>query len=98
MTSDRICWPEGKSFAFTVFDDPDFQTLDDGPAVYSFLQDLGFRTTKGVWTLPGPRTDHGVTCADARVLAWVQQLQRDGFEIGYHNGTTHTSSRAETLL
>jgi hypothetical protein len=98
MSPERISWPEGKSFAFTIFDDPDFQTLEDGPLVYSFLQDLGFRTTKGVWPLAGPRTDHGVTCADTGVLPWIQQLQRAGFEIGYHNATTHTSSRTDTLL
>ena len=48
----RVQWPEGKAFAFTVFDDPDAQSYEDGRVVYSFLDDLGFRTTRGVW--PGP--------------------------------------------
>ena len=38
----------GESFAFTIFDDPDSQTLEAGREVYTLLADLGFRTTKGV--------------------------------------------------
>ena len=34
-----VTWPQGKRFAFTVFDDPDSQTLEAGRAVYSFLAD-----------------------------------------------------------
>jgi hypothetical protein len=92
-------WPEGKTFAFTVFDDPDSQTLEAGRQVYRFLRDVGLRTTKGVWPVRGPRepSDHGGTCAEPAYLAWVQQLQREGFEIGFHNATLHTSSRQETL-
>lgn len=95
----RPAWPEGKSFTFTVFDDPDFQTLNAGSVVYAFLRDLGFRTTRGVWTIPGPTGDanFGVTCADKGVLPWLTGLQRDGFEMGYHNATTHTSAREQTL-
>ena len=62
----RLTWPEGKSFAFTIFDDPDAQVLKDGREVYSLLADLGFRTTKGVWP-SGPlrqRNSKGDTCAD----------------------------------
>jgi hypothetical protein len=91
-------WPNGKQFAFTVFDDPDFQTLEDGKAVYDFLGELGFRTTRGVWTVPSPVGDasYGVTCDDPGVLPWLLQLKRSGFELGLHNVTTHTSDRATT--
>src|SRR5208283_979207 len=41
----RIKWPKGRNFAFTVFDDPDGQSLEVTQLVYSFLGDLGFRTT-----------------------------------------------------
>ena len=97
MTSNPIVWPEGKRFAFTVFDDPDSQTLEAGRAVYSFLAEQGFRTTKGVWPVRGPRTpsDHGGTCAEPDYLAWCADLQRQGFEIGLHNATLHTSYREE---
>jgi hypothetical protein len=91
-------WPDGKQFAFTVFDDTDQSTLDNAPAVYQFLRDLGFRTTKSVWPLKGPRRPKigGDTCEDPNYLAWVRTLQQDGFEIGLHNVTFHTSDRAET--
>src|SRR5215203_2997083 len=95
----RIEWPEGKKFAFTVFDDPDSQTLEGGREVYSFLADCGFRTTKGVWPVRGPRepSDHGGTCQEPGYRAWCQQLQHEGFEIGFHNATLHTSTREETI-
>lgn len=91
-------WPDGRSFAFTIFDDPDSQTLAAGREIYALLADLGFRTTKGVWPIRGSRTpsDHGATCAEPDYRAWVQDLQRRGFEIGLHNATLHTSTRAET--
>src|ERR1039458_6768880 len=93
--SHRALWPDGKSFAFTVFDDPDSQTLEAGREVYAFLASLGFRTTKGVWPIRGSGTpsDHGGTCAEPAYRAWVQDLQRKGFEIGLHNATLHTSDR-----
>jgi hypothetical protein len=40
-----------QGFAFTVFDDPDGQSLETTRLVCSFLADLGFRTTIGVWPL-----------------------------------------------
>ena len=45
----RVKWPEGKTFAFTIFDDPDARTYADGQRIYDFLFDNGFRTTRGVW-------------------------------------------------
>ena len=99
-TAPRRPRPDGKAFAFTIFDDPDSQTFEAGREVYSLLRDLGFRTTKGVWPVRGPRepSDHGITCADdPAYVAWLQELQRAGFEIGYHNATLHTSDRQETL-
>jgi len=95
----QISWPDGKAFAFSVFDDPDSQTLADGRLVYSLLRDLGVRTTKGVWPVRGPRepSDHGGTCAEPDYLAWTRELQREGFEIGLHNVTLHTSTREETI-
>jgi hypothetical protein len=95
----RTVWPGGKSFAFTIFDDPDSQTVDEGRQIYSFLGDLGFRTTKGVWPVRGPRepSDHGGTCAEPDYRDWAQSLQAQGFEIGFHNATSHTSTRDETI-
>jgi hypothetical protein len=96
--SQRMAWPGGARFAFSVFDDPDAQTTADGREVYALLLDLGFRTTKGVWPVTGPGTpsDRGRTCDDPEHLAWIRELEARGVEIGYHNTTQHTSTREET--
>lgn len=95
----KIAWPGGKTFALTIFDDPDSQTLEAGREVYSLLADLGFRTTKGIWPIRGESTpsDHGGTCADPEYRAWAQDLAHAGFEIGFHNATSHTCAREEIL-
>jgi len=98
--STRVQWPDGRSFAFTIFDDPDSQTLEAGREIYALLEDLGFRTTKGVWPIRGSGTpsDHGGTCAEPAYRTWAQDLQRKRFEIALHNATLHTSERRETQL
>ena len=94
----RIAWPDNRDFAFTVFDDTDFQTLSNTPPVYDFLSQLGFRTTKTVWPLRGTQEPlvGGITCEDPRYLSWTKSLQQSGFEIALHNVTYHTSTRIET--
>jgi len=97
---ERPRWPEGKSFAFAIFDDPDRQTTARGWPVYDFLAEHGFRTTKGTWPLAPSRPigadNWGGTCADPEHLEWVLELQSLGFEIGYHGAAPHTSTRAES--
>jgi hypothetical protein len=92
-------WPNGKDFAFTIFDDTDFQTVHNGAPIYALLADLGFRTTKSVWPIRGHRTPTvgGATCEEERYLKWVLSLQDQGFEIGLHNVTYHTSTRSDTV-
>jgi hypothetical protein len=92
-------WPEGRSFAFTIFDDTDLSRLPDIKRVYDVIAECGFRTTKSVWPLrgEGPPKVGGSTCEDPAYLAWVHELKREGFEIGFHNATYHTSSREETI-
>jgi len=92
----RVAWPDGKAFAFTIFDDTDLATLERVVPVYSFLEEIGLRTTKSVWPLRGdeaPRID-GVTCEDPEYAAWTLELQRRGFEIGYHGASNVTAPRA----
>jgi len=91
-------WPDNRRFAFTVFDDCDRATVEGCRPVYDLLKDLGLRTTKSVWPLKGGRTPSigGQTCEDPEYLEWVLELHRDGFEIGYHNATFHSSAREET--
>jgi hypothetical protein len=94
-----IQWPDGRRFAFSVFDDTDRSTLENAPRVYELLGDLGFRTTKSVWPLPATAqaVESGATCEDAAYAAWVQSLQRGGFEIALHNVAPQTSSRELTI-
>jgi len=94
-----VTWPGGKAFAFTIFDDPDHQTVDNGRPVYDFLGERGFRTTKAVWPLPGTeRGSHaGTTCEDAAHRTWVRELKVQGFELALHNVTYHTSVRSDTI-
>ena len=42
----KLQWPDGKDFAFTIFDDTDLATLDNVNEVYSLLSDYGLITTK----------------------------------------------------
>jgi hypothetical protein len=95
----QIAWPNGKSFAFSVFDDPDGQQRNMMNAVYGLLRDLGIFTTKGVWpNAPHAQaSDPGETCASEEYIHILRELQVAGFEMGYHNATSHTSDRAHTI-
>ncbi len=87
-----VAWPDGKRFAFSVFDDTDSATLENVSGVYSFLADCGFRTTKSAWMVDGdPQRGEfvGSTCDDHEYLRWLLDLQSRGFEIGWHNCTWH---------
>jgi hypothetical protein len=94
----EIRWPDGKAFVFTVFDDPDFQTVERGRPVYDFLASLGFRTTRGIF--PGlestPPSDHCFTCNDPAHRQWVLSLKERGFEMGWHGASQGTSIRERT--
>ncbi len=96
---EKMIWPDGKDFAFTVFDDTDLETVENVGPVYDFLKDNGFLTTKSVWPIRGnlaPRIG-GDTCVNADYRTWLKSLQADGFEIALHNATYHTSDREQTL-
>lgn len=94
----RVVWPQGKTFCFTIFDDPDGQSPEMAQLVYRFLADHGIFTTKGVWPLAPRReaSDPGATCGNPAYLAQLKALQEEGFEMGFHNATSHTSTREET--
>jgi hypothetical protein len=91
----KIKWPLGKSFAFTIFDDTDLSESGNFEIVYDFLADLGMKTTKSVWPIRGENTPKigGATCEDPVYLSSVVRMQKKGFEIGYHNSTYHGVSR-----
>ncbi|NLO90875.1 MAG: hypothetical protein GX410_02620 [Elusimicrobia bacterium] len=95
----KIIWPDGKKFAFTVFDDTDLATLSNVGEVYSLLSDLGIKTTKSVWPIKGPRIPKlgGSTCEDPEYMRFLLDLQSKGFEIALHNVTYHSSEREDTV-
>lgn len=95
----QIQWPDNKKFAFTIFDDTDYQSMENAPLVYSFLADIGLKTTKTVWPIRGAEIPKigGATCEDPDYLEWVLSLQKQGFEIALHNATFHTSCRETTI-
>jgi len=98
-TDASVSWPDARRFAFTIFDDPDSQDEATSRLVYSFLDDLGLRTTKAVWPLEPRRRPNspGETCASPSFRRHCRQLQERGFEIAFHNATRHSSRREETL-
>ncbi len=90
-----VTWPDGKAFAFTVFDDTDLATVENVKPVYDLLADLGMRTTKSVWAAAAegvPRIG-GATCEDPDYRAWTLRLQAGGFEIGSHGASPGTTLR-----
>jgi hypothetical protein len=96
--SHSVKWPEGKRFAFSVFDDTDAATLENVGGVYAHLQDCGFRTTKSCWVFRGdPQRGKfpGETLDDDRYRRWLVDLQSAGFEIGWHGATWHGSVRRQ---
>jgi hypothetical protein len=95
----RIAWPDRRAFAFTIFDDTDRATLENVAPVYEFLGGLGLRTTKSVWPLePGDGAAlQGTSCENPEYLAWTLDLQRQGFEIGYHGAASSTASREKVI-
>jgi hypothetical protein len=99
MMKRKIVWPEGRKFAFTIFDDTDRATILNVPPVYAMLADYGFRTTKSVWPIKGDKEPliPGATCEDSPYFEWTKSLNDKGFEIGFHNATFHSSLRHETL-
>lgn len=94
-----IQWPDGKDFAFTVFDDTDEAFVRNVGPVYDFLYDLGFRTTKSVW--PGKDPEDPITFGETLkvpgYLDWILKLKNRGFEISYHLASSRSTTRDDTI-
>jgi hypothetical protein len=99
-------YPDGKDFAFTITDDPDYSNLEDKIIIYNFLDSLGFKTTVPVWvsdnlhgsgeqgTLTNTR---GIATSNPNYLQYIQGLQEKGFEICLHTVSPGNDLREETL-
>jgi hypothetical protein len=93
-------WPEGKRFAFSIFDDTDSATYENVGGVYRFLGDCGFRTTKSCWVFRGDRNKGrypGDTLDDERYRRFLLELESIGFLVGWHGATWHGSTRDVTI-
>lgn len=95
-------WPHGKKFAFAIIDDTDVATVANVRPVYRLLEQFGLQATKTVWPMACPEGSRhfssSETLDDPEYLAFVQDLQRRGFEIASHGATMETSTRERTLL
>ena len=99
--SNKIDWPNGHDFAFTIFDDTDNATLKNVGPIYSFLKEHGMVTTKSVWPLKSEVKKPligGSTCEDTQYLKWLLKIKSQGFEIALHNVTNSTSYRENTII
>ncbi|WP_439686865.1 Polysaccharide deacetylase [Cupriavidus oxalaticus] len=88
-------YPNGKKFAFTIFDDTDDATVANTKPVYDLLADCGLRTTKSTWIFPSRGAYPGQSLADAGYRDWLLDLSASGFEIGLHNVGDGTFTREE---
>ena len=92
-------FPNQRQFAFTIFDDTDFSTVDNTRPVYELLSNLGFHTTKSVWPLAHVTSGYtgnrigGSTLQDRDYQHFVLELRDKGFEIALHNVGNHDSTR-----
>lgn len=99
-------YPDGKDFAFTISEDPDYGTFEQRRLLYELLDNLGFKTTIGIWTLDtkhgsGPQhsktNTRGVTTANQEYLRYLKTLQKRGFEISLHTVSAGNDLREETI-
>jgi len=97
----KLDFPDGKKFAFTIFDDTDFATVENVKPVYELLSRLGMATTKSIWAFSGndmqDRFNGSHTLADGEYARFIKWLQEKGFEIAFHNAS-NCSSRRETTI
>mgnify|MGYP001120601410 CR=1 FL=1 len=92
----RICWPDGKDFAFTIIDDTDMATVSNVFPVYDYLLAKGIRTTKTVWTQSPRDYFSGSSLQDEDYCKFVLPLHKSGVEIAYHGAGSGDFTGAET--
>jgi len=97
----HIQWPENKKFAFTIFDDTDFSTIQNTKPVYDLLQKLNIKTTKSCWVYnPDPNTkalNNGSSLENKDYREWLLEMQTNGFEIALHNVSSGSSKRDKII-
>ena len=83
-------YPDGKDFAFTITDDPDYGWMEEKLAIYDLLENLGFRTTIPVWVLNNKHGTGeegvnsgvgGITTADDEYLQYTKEFKKRGLKL-----------------
>ena len=99
-------YPDGKDFAFTITEDPDYSKMEDRIIMYDFIESLGFKTTIAVWVLQnkhgsgekgGLTNTRGMTTTNTQYLEHLKKLQKKEFEICMHTAGPGNDLREETI-
>jgi len=90
-------WPNNKEFAFTVVDDTDNSTVDNVGALYNYLASKNIKTTKTVWVYPSRNKFKGQCIQDEAYFEFLQNMEKQGFEIQLHNVGSGYFSRDEII-
>ena len=98
-------FPDGKDFAFTIIEDPDYGDYKHKVMIYEYLDSLHLKTTKGIWVVDNKHgssakrwksNTRGVTASDKEYLQYNIDLQKRGFEICLHTVGPGNDFREET--
>jgi hypothetical protein len=81
----RVQFPDGRRFAFSVFDDTDNGTVANLSPVYDLLWESRVLTTKSVWVYPSRGRFGGQSLMDDDYLDFILKLRSQGFEIALHD-------------
>jgi len=100
-------YPDGKNFAFSITDDPDFNKVWKIRPIYYFLDSIGVKTTIAVWVKNPVRSNgipdttgqfyYGDTCEIKNYLDFVRIFHRKGFEIALHTVSGGNDRRDVTI-
>jgi hypothetical protein len=96
-TRRAVAFPDGRRFAFSVFDDTDNGTVANLSAVYALLDEHRVLTTKSVWVYPPRGRFGGQSLMDDDYLSFILKLQAQGFEIALHGVGDGSFTRQEII-
>lgn len=100
-------YPDGKNFAFSITDDPDYNKVHKIRHVYWFLDSIGIKTTMAVWVKKPGRSNgvpdvagdffYGQTCENPKYLSFIKSMHQRGFEIALHTVSGGNDPRESTI-
>lgn len=92
-------FPNNKKFIFTIVDDTDDAYLENIKPIYDLLAENKIKVTKTVWVYPvrDEQVSKGDSLSRAEYLEFVQDIQKNGFEISLHNVGSGCFVRSEII-